>query len=103
MAMQEVALLKRDLSNDERMQFDGQMAQSRKEPSTALILSILLGWLGIDRFYLGQTGLGFGKLFTLGGLWVWYFIDLFLIAKAARRLNYTAAQQIHDTITQMRS
>ena len=47
---------------------------------TALILSILVGSLGVDRFYLGYTGLGVLKLITLGGCGVWQLIDIILIA-----------------------
>ena len=53
---------------------------SRREYVTALLLAIFLGNLGIDRFYLGQTGLGIGKLLTFGGCGVWSLIDLILIA-----------------------
>lgn len=53
---------------------------SDKEWSTALILSVLLGSLGVDQFYLGNTGLGLGKLFTLGGCGIWALIDMVRIA-----------------------
>jgi len=46
----------------------------------ALLLSILIGGLGIDRFFLGYVGLGILKLITLGGLGVWWLIDVILIA-----------------------
>lgn len=53
---------------------------SDKSWVTALILSVLVGSLGVDRFYLGQTGLGIVKLLTCGGLGIWSLIDIILIA-----------------------
>ena len=51
-----------------------------KSKTTALILSILVGTLGVDRFYLGYTGLGIAKLLTAGGCGIWWLIDLIQIA-----------------------
>ena len=58
-----------------------------KDPTIALILSVLTGNLGIDRFYIGDTGLGIGKLITCGGLGLWTIIDWFLIMGATREKN----------------
>jgi TM2 domain-containing membrane protein YozV len=46
----------------------------------ALLLSIFLGGLGADRFYLGYMGLGVAKLLTCGGCGIWSIIDLIMIA-----------------------
>jgi len=51
-----------------------------KKKSTALVISIFLGEIGIDRFYLGYTGLGILKLITVGGFGIWWIIDIIKIA-----------------------
>lgn len=51
-----------------------------KSKTTALILSILVGGLGVDRFYLGYTGLGVLKLLTGGCFGILYIIDIINIA-----------------------
>lgn len=59
-----------------------------KDPTTLLIFSIFLGWLSVDRFILGEVGLGILKLITLGGLGLWTFIDWFLIMGKTRKYNF---------------
>ncbi len=58
-----------------------------QNPSTILIVSILAGSLGIDRFMIGDTGMGIGKLLTCGGFGIWAIVDWFLIMGATREKN----------------
>lgn len=52
---------------------------SPKDWITTVLLSFFVGWLGIDRFYLGSIGLGIAKLLTFGGFGIWALIDFILI------------------------
>lgn len=63
-----------------------------KDPTTVLIVSILVGNLGIDRFMIGDTGLGVAKLLTCGGLGIWGIVDWFLIQDATRQKNMEKLQ-----------
>lgn len=53
---------------------------SSKSLATAMLLGYLFGVFGLDRFYRGQIGLGVLKLLSCGGLGIWAFIDLILLA-----------------------
>jgi TM2 domain-containing membrane protein YozV len=65
-----------------------------KDPVISLIISLFFGHLGIDRFLLGDIGLGVGKLLTCGGLGIWYLIDLFLIMDDTKEKNYENTTQL---------
>ncbi|MBO7631236.1 MAG: TM2 domain-containing protein [Lachnospiraceae bacterium] len=53
-----------------------------------LVLSILVGELGVDRFLLGDTGLGVLKLITAGGLGIWWLIDIFTVDRRTKEYNF---------------
>ena len=96
--LQQIAQAKQELSDNERVQFDLQLAALRKNPTTALLFSLFFGAMGVDRFYIGNTGLGVAKLLTLGGVGIWAIVDLFLIQRAARRKNIETMRHIRDSI-----
>ena len=74
-----------------------------KKPTTSLIISFLGGSLGIDRFYLGQTGKGILKLITCGGFGIWAIIDLFIIMGATKEYNTNKLIGIINRVTPKKS
>ena len=64
-----------------------------KDPTTILIISILIGSLGIDRFMLGEAGLGIAKLLTCGGCYIWWIIDMVNAQDRTRQYNYKKLQE----------
>lgn len=65
-----------------------------KDPTISLIISILAGPLAIDRFLIGDIGLGIAKLLTCGGLGIWALVDWFLIMDRTKEKNFEMFQQI---------
>ncbi|MFF7332927.1 TM2 domain-containing protein [Streptomyces sp. NPDC090306] len=52
---------------------------SDKSKIVAGVLQLLLGGLGVGRFYMGNVGIGLAQLFTCGGFGIWSLIDGILI------------------------
>ncbi len=48
--------------------------------TVTLVMSIVFGTLGVDRFMMGKIGTGILKLVTGGGFGIWWLIDVILIA-----------------------
>lgn len=74
-----------------------------KDPTISIILSVLVGGLGVDRFYIGDVGIGVAKLLTGGGLGIWWLVDLFLIQKKTKDNNaedYTETVMINQIATE---
>ena len=73
---------------------------SPKDPLMVLLISLFAGGLGIDRFMLGQTGLGIAKLLTCGGLGIWTIVDWFLIMGETRDYNFRELMRITTPLGQ---
>ena len=58
------------------------------KPGFMLFLSVFFGMYGVDRFILGQTGMGFLKFFTFGLFGVLTVFDWFTITKKTQERNY---------------
>ena len=86
----QVTTLKAALENAPDEKFDEIACVPIKSSTTTLLFSIFLGNLGVDRFYIGDIGLGIGKLICgLLTLELWPFIDIFFSYRAAKKKNLT--------------
>jgi TM2 domain-containing membrane protein YozV len=94
----ELAMLTQSMNDNQKMLFMTQFNSAKKDRGVALCLSILLGGLGVDRFYVGDVGLGALKLLTLAGCGIWGIIDWFLIMGRTDDVNRKKAQEIAMTI-----
>jgi len=81
---------------DKQMLFMMQYNNSKKNPTTAVLLALFLGGLGIHKFYMGQTFLGIlYLLFSWTGIpSIVGFIEAFTIAGAVGKHNEQKATEI---------
>jgi TM2 domain-containing membrane protein YozV len=94
----ELMAIQEGLNDQQRAAFMFQYSSVKKNRDTGLVLSILLGEFGIDRFYAGDTALGIFKLFTFGGCLLFWFIDLFLIKNRIDSINRSKAIEIKQSM-----
>lgn len=83
-----LGLIKEVLAKVDEEKAAAVLYQDFQDPSTLLIISILCGTLGIDRFMTGEVGLGVLKLLTCGGCYIWWLIDMVNAQERAREYNY---------------
>lgn len=88
----QLVMLKEMLLKADDSRFFALQSASIKDPTIILIVSIIAGSLGIDRFLIGDTGLGVAKLLTCGGLGIWTIIDWFIIMNRTREKNLEQIQ-----------
>ena len=69
-------------------------ATELKDPTTVLLISIFLGTLGIDRFMIGDIGMGILKLLTGGLCGILTIIDWFTISKKTKQINLSKVSMI---------
>lgn len=85
---EKIVFLKQKLSEADESKFALASSVEFKDPTTILLVSLFLGSFGIDRFMLGETGMGILKLLTLGLCGILTIIDWFSVQKKAKELNY---------------
>lgn len=95
-----VASIKRDLSPDERQEFDRGYNRRYRDPGTTFVLA----WFSLDRFYLGQVGLGILKLLlVLPTVGIWWLIDLINAKNNAAKANDEIARELERELRAARA
>jgi TM2 domain-containing membrane protein YozV len=99
----EQQMMMQDLSDQQKMLFTSQYESVKKDRGTVLILSVLLGTVGVDRFMIGDVGMGMLKLFTFGLCGILWLVDIFTIRGKVDELNRKNANEIYQGIKIMSS
>ena len=85
---EKIMYLKEKLAAMDESKFAMVSTAELKDPTTLLIISLFLGGLGVDRFMLGNTGMGILKLLTGGCCGILTIIDWFTVMNRTKELNF---------------
>ncbi len=88
------------LDDDARSKFIYIIQTETQNPVALFGWNIWLGWLGIDRFIVGDILLGILKLITLGFGGIWVLVDCFLIGNRTRYKNMLKARAMYEALQQ---
>ena len=91
---EKIVFLKEKMKNMDEERFALVTSVEFKDPTTILLVSLFLGGLGIDRFMLGETGMGVLKLLTGGLCGILTIVDWFSVQKKAREINFNKLMAI---------
>jgi TM2 domain-containing membrane protein YozV len=91
-----------DLTERELLILRQEVEDRKKSTATTWILWFFLGIFGAHRFYLGRIGTAVGMLLTLGGLWIWWIIDAFLISGMLNSNKRKTEKQVLEELDAMR-
>jgi len=94
----EQQMLTQDLGEQQKALFNAQFLSERKDRTLIFVVSLIFGYLGVDRFLVGDIGWGVLKLLTFGGCGILWLVDLFLIWGRVDSFNRRKAQDIVSTI-----
>lgn len=91
---EKMPFIKEKLNQIEEDRYGMLLSLEMKDPTTLLLISIFLGSLGVDRFMLGDTGMGILKLLTFGVCGILTIIDWFTISDKTKELNFNKLMSI---------
>ena len=89
-----VVLIKEKMAQIDDSRYSTILSVELKDPTTMLLISIFLGQLGVDRFMMGETGMGVLKLLTGGLCGILWLIDVIGISKKVKEYNYNELMKI---------
>lgn len=95
----ELASIVASIPESRRQSFLTAFQSSEKNPTLLFGFNVWLGFLGVDRFLVGDIVAGILKLITLGGFGLWVLIDYFLIGSRARAKNIELARQLRASFS----
>lgn len=91
--LHKMMLIRSQLEKMDDSRFQYVQTLDYKSPTILLVVSLFFGYLGIDRFMLGDIGLGFLKLFTCGGFGIWTIVDWFMVMDNTKESNFNLFMQ----------
>ena len=91
---EKIMFLKQKMLEADEYKFQMASYTELKDPTTLLLISIFLGGLGVDRFMLGDTGMGILKLLTGGCCGVLTIIDWFSVQNKTKELNFNKLMSV---------
>jgi len=94
----EIQKLAKQLKGNDQMMFTSQYDSVKKDPGTMMLLAVILGGWGVDRFMLGDMGMGLLKLLTFGGCGILWLVDIFSVKDRTGEFNRKKAQEIFYSI-----
>lgn len=89
-----IPIIRQKLEKADEGTFLALQSCEMKDPTTMLLISLFLGALGVDRFMLGDTGMGVLKLLTGGCCGILTIIDWFTICRKAKQKNLATITMI---------
>ncbi|MCM1363667.1 MAG: TM2 domain-containing protein [Faecalibacterium sp.] len=83
-----IPVLKEKLLQLDDSQYITLLTTELRDPTTMLIFSVFFGVFGVDRFMMGEIGIGVLKLLTGGCLGVLTIVDWFNVYSKTREMNF---------------
>ena len=83
-----IIYLKNKLLKMDKDKFERVCLCDLKSPTIILLVSVFLGGIGIDRFMIGDIGMGILKLLTGGLCGIFWIYDIFTITERVKKINF---------------